>query len=215
MASGSSLRVPLLVLLLCIFALSTTVLAQDFCVGDLSSPATPSGYACKKVSKVTADDFAYSGLAKSGNVTNAISAAVTPAFTLQFPAVNGLGVSLARLDFAPNGVIPLHTHPAASELLIVIEGVICAGFISTDNVPYSKKLLKGDIMVFPQGLLHYQINVGESYAVAFASFSSPLPGLQITSFALFANNLPAAVVEKTTFLSDPEVKRLKAFLGGK
>ncbi|OIC48273.1 hypothetical protein A7L55_18020 [Acinetobacter baumannii] len=69
-------------------------------------------------------------------------------------------------------------------------------------------------MVFPRGLLHYQINVGKHKAIAFASFSSPLPGLQIVPLALFAGNLPSSVIEKTTFLSDAEVKRLKAFLGG-
>lgn len=148
-------------------------------------------------------------------MSNAISAAVTPAFTQQFPAVNGLDVSIARLDLAPNGVIPLHTHPGASEILVVIQGVICAGFIGTDQSVYINTLSKGDIMVFPRGLLHFQINAGRSNAIGFASFGSPQPGLQITSFALFASALPAEIIEKTTFLSDPEVKRLKAFLGGK
>ncbi|KAH9321100.1 hypothetical protein KI387_015739, partial [Taxus chinensis] len=188
---------------------------QDFCVADLGAALTPSGYPCKKATSLTADDFAFSGLVNAGNVSNAINAAVSPAFSPQFPAVNGLDISIARLDLAPSGVIPLHTHPGASEILVIIQGAICAGFISTDNVVYSKTLYRGDVMVFPRGLLHYQINVGKSNAVAFASFGGSLPGLQITSFALFASDLPAAVIEKTTFLSDPEVKRLKAFLGGK
>ncbi|KAG9152351.1 hypothetical protein Leryth_016727 [Lithospermum erythrorhizon] len=56
------------------------------------------------------------------------------------------------------GVIPMHTHPGASEALIVIQGIICAGFIASDNTVYFKTLNKGDAMVFPQGLLHFQIN---------------------------------------------------------
>nr|GFA31412.1 auxin-binding protein ABP19a-like [Tanacetum cinerariifolium] len=62
-----------------------------------------------------------------------------------------------------------------------------------------KTLKKGDIMVFPKGVLHFQLNAGGVPAVAFASFSSTSPGLQITDFALFANDLPSSLVEKTTF----------------
>ncbi|NBH68746.1 cupin domain-containing protein, partial [Bacteroides sartorii] len=146
---------------------------------------------------------------------NLIKAAVTPAFTAQFPGVNGLGISLARLDLAVGGVIPMHTHPGASEVLVVIQGTICAGFISSSaNTVYFKTLNKGDIMVFPQGLLHFQINSGKGPALAFVSFSSPVPGLQITDFALFANDLPTELVVATTFLDAAQVKKLKGVLGG-
>ncbi|KAK1388962.1 hypothetical protein POM88_017140 [Heracleum sosnowskyi] len=130
-----------------------------------------------------------SGPGVAGNTTNIISDAVTPAFVAQFPAVNGLGISLARLDIAAGGVIPMHTHPGASEN-------------------------KGDIMVFPQGLLQFQINSGKGPVVAFVSFSSASPGLQITDFALFANELPTELVTKTTFLDTVVVKKLKKVLGG-
>ncbi|CAN0838282.1 Germin-like protein 8-14 [Linum grandiflorum] len=197
--------IPILVLLLVVTISSTTALVQDFCVGDLKSADTPSGYPCKPATSVTEDDFVYSGLASPGNTTNIIKAAVTPGFVSQFPGVNGLGLSIARLDLAVEGVIPLHTHP----------GTICAGFISSGaNKVYFKSLQKGDAMVFPQGLLHFQFNSGKTPAVAFVSLSSPNPGLQITDFALFANDLPSEIVEKVTFLDDAQVKKLKAVLGG-
>ncbi|MBA0657804.1 hypothetical protein Goklo_010067, partial [Gossypium klotzschianum] len=72
--------------------------AADFCVGDLNGPVGPAGYSCKKT--VTVNDFVYSGLAATGNTSNLIKAAVTPAFSAQFPGVNGLGISIARLDLA-------------------------------------------------------------------------------------------------------------------
>ncbi|CAK9175566.1 unnamed protein product [Ilex paraguariensis] len=194
---------------------SSQASVQDFCVADLSLSDTPSGYPCKKPSTVTVDAFVFSGLGVAGNTSNLIKAAVTPAFVAQFPGVNGLGLSMARLDLAVDGVIPLHTHPGASEVLIVIQGTICAGFISSSaNVVYFKTLNKGDIMVFPQGLLHFQFNSGKIPALAFASFSSPNPGLQITDFALFANDLPTELVVKVTFLDFAQVKKLKAVLGG-
>ncbi|CAH2041839.1 unnamed protein product [Thlaspi arvense] len=155
----------------------------DFCVADFSLPDGPAGYSCKKPAKVTVDDFTYSGLGKVGNTSNIIKAAVTPAFAAQFGGVNGLGLSMARLDIAVDGVVPMHTHPGASEILFV-------------------------------GLLHFQINSGKTNALAIVSFSSSNPGLQILDFALFANDLPSELVEKTTFLDDAQVKKLKKVLGG-
>nr|GMD19452.1 auxin-binding protein ABP19a-like [Ipomoea batatas]GMD19463.1 auxin-binding protein ABP19a-like [Ipomoea batatas]GMD52677.1 auxin-binding protein ABP19a-like [Ipomoea batatas]GMD54415.1 auxin-binding protein ABP19a-like [Ipomoea batatas]GMD57216.1 auxin-binding protein ABP19a-like [Ipomoea batatas] len=190
--------------------------ALDFCVGDLSLPPGPAGYSCKKSTSVTENDFVYSGLAAAGNTTNIIKAAVTPAFDAQFPAVNGLGLSVARLDMAVGGVIPLHTHPGGSEILVVTEGTVAAGFVSSfDNKVYYFKTLKvGDVMVFPQGLLHFQINAGKTKATAFVFFSTQNPGLQITTFALFKNDLPTEIVETVTFLDEAQIKKLKGVLGG-
>lgn len=108
----------------------------------------------------------------------------------------------------------MHTHPGASEILYVVSGTITAGFISSANVPYVKELCEGDVMVFPQGLLHFQINKAKCPAVAIVSFSSANPGLQILDFALFGNNLASSLVEGTTFLDDAQVKKLKGVLGG-
>lgn len=193
---------------------SSNAAVQDFCVADLTAPYGPAGYSCKDPAKVTVADFVFSGLGFPGNTSNLIKAAVTPAFAMQFPGVNGLGISLARLDLAVGGVVPMHTHPGGTELLLVSQGTICAGFIDSANKVYYKTLKRGDIMLFPRGLLHFQVNGGGTTALAFASFSSPSPGLQILDFALFANDLPSELVEKTTFLDDAQVKKLKGVLGG-
>ena len=150
----------------------------------------------------------------TGNTNNLIKAAVTPAFTAQFPGLNGLGLSLARLDLAVGGVVPMHTHPGANEVIFVVQGTITAGFISSANTVYLKTLNKGDTMIFPQGLLHFQVNSGKTTSFVLVSFSSPSPGLQILDYALFGNNLPSELVEKTTFLDAAQVKKLKGVLGG-
>ncbi|CAK7356526.1 unnamed protein product [Dovyalis caffra] len=206
-----------MLLIVFLFALifSSSSHAADFCVAKLKGAGSPAGYSCRMPSRVTVDDFVFTGLGVAGNTTNIINAAVTPAFVQQFPGVNGLGLSIARLDLAPAGVIPMHTHPGGSELLYVVEGKITAGFISSSaNVVYVKTLGKGDVMVFPRGLLHFQVNAGENNAVGVVSFSDPDPGLQITDFAFFANDLSSELLEKTTFLDDAQVKKLKKVLGG-
>ncbi|RDX90869.1 Auxin-binding protein ABP19a, partial [Mucuna pruriens] len=202
-----------IVFLLCVLLSTSHGSVQDFCVADLKGAEGPAGFPCKAAATVTSDDFAFPGLSVAGNVTNIINAAVTAAFVGQFPGVNGLGLSAARLDLAPGGVIPLHTHPGANELLLVTQGYISAGFISSANTVYQKTLKRGELMVFPQGLLHYQL-AGKRKATAFAVFSSANPGLQILDFALFASNFSTPLVTKTTFLDPALVKKLKAVLGG-
>ncbi|KAF8092190.1 hypothetical protein N665_0422s0019 [Sinapis alba] len=187
---------------------------QDFCVADLNGPQYPSGYSCKNPDQVTANDFAFSGLAKAGNTSNMIKAAVATGFAPDFAGVNGLGVSVARLDLAEGGVVPIHIHSGASEVLIVIEGTIRAGIISSANKVYLKTLQKGDVMVFPQGLLHFALNGGTGPALAFAAFGSSNPGVQLVPHALFSNDLPSELVEATTFHSHEEIKRIKGVLGG-
>ena len=193
---------------------SSHAAVQDFCVADLTAPQGPASYSCKTPAEVTADDFVYSGLSVPGNTSTLFNAAINTAFVDKFPGLNGLGVSMARADIAPGGVIPMHTHPGASEIILIAKGSVTAGLISSDNTVYLKTLKEGDIMVFPQGLLHFQVNTGRTQALLWVSFGSPNPGLQILSNALFSNNLPSELIEKTTFLDDNEVKRLKALLGG-
>ncbi|ESQ27929.1 hypothetical protein EUTSA_v10019138mg [Eutrema salsugineum] len=200
-------------LLSLLFALSNASV-QDFCVANLKKAETPAGYPCIRPIHVKAKDFVFSGLGTPGNTTNIINAAVTAGFVAQFPGLNGLGLSTARLDLAPKGVIPMHTHPAASEVLFVLEGSITAGFVSSANSVYVQTLKPGQVMVFPQGLLHFQINAGKSAAAAVVTFNSANPGLQILDFALFANNLPTDLVVGTTFLDPATVKKLKGVLGG-
>ncbi|XP_041009597.1 auxin-binding protein ABP19a-like [Juglans microcarpa x Juglans regia] len=187
---------------------------QDFCVADFESPESPVGYACKKPAAVTVNDFVFSGLGIPGNTSNIIKAGVTTAFASDFPGVNGLGISLARADIAAGGVIPFHTHPGGSEVLLVVEGTIFAGFVSSANEVYTQTLEEGDLMVFPQGLLHFQMNAGSSTAVGFVSFSSATPGLQLLPFALFKNDLPTDIIAATTFLDEAQIMKLKAILGG-
>ena len=105
--------------------------------------------------------------------------------------LNTLGISLARIDYAPYALNPPHTHPRGTELLVVIEGTLLAGFVTSDpNKLFTKVLNKGDVFIFPIGLIHFQINIGETVALAFASFNSQNPGLITITNAVFGSNPP-------------------------
>ncbi|KAK9697354.1 hypothetical protein RND81_08G032000 [Saponaria officinalis] len=198
----------ILLSLLILFRLSSATSVVDFCVADLGYPVGPAGYPCKNPANVSVDDFVYSGLGVKGDTSNIFNLGLTTAFHTEFPALNGLGISMARLDIGVGGVVPIHTH-RASELIMVIDGPILAGFIAEDDTAYFKTLNKGDIMIFPQNLLHFQVNVDKNPALAFVSLDSPNPGFQVTSTSLFANNLPTDVISKITLLDAKQVKKLK------
>ncbi|XP_021715158.1 auxin-binding protein ABP19a-like [Chenopodium quinoa] len=113
---------------------------------------------------------------------------VTLAFSDVFPVFNGLSISMVRLDFTVGGVIPVYSHHT-SEVLILVKGSIIVGFIDTNNTAYYKKLEVGDVMVFPQAMLHFQINVGKIRLPHLLEN----PELQLTPISLFAGNLPADI----------------------
>ncbi|GJN38009.1 hypothetical protein PR202_gb27015 [Eleusine coracana subsp. coracana] len=167
---------------------------QDICVADLSLmshyPIKLNGFPCK--ANVTADDFVSAKLKNPGNTNNPNGATVTAANVETFPGVNTLGVSMARIDYAPGGLNPPHTHPRATEIIFVLEGTLEVGFLTTDNKLFSKIINKGDVFVFPARLVHFQQNRGHGPAAVIAAFNSQLQGTQAIAMTLFGANPPVA-----------------------
>ncbi|TXG66188.1 hypothetical protein EZV62_007463 [Acer yangbiense] len=167
---------------------------QDFCVAidDYKSGVFVNGKFCKDPKHATADDFFYSGLNIPQNTSNPVGSTVTPVNVDQIPGLNTLGISLARIDYEPYGQNPPHTHPRASEILFVQEGTLYVGFVTSnlDNKLFTKVLNKGDVFVFPIGLIHFQFNIGKTNAVAFAGLSSQNPGVITIANAVFGSDPP-------------------------
>jgi quercetin dioxygenase-like cupin family protein len=182
---------------------------QDFCVAELNSATLVNGLVCKSPAAVTANDFVFHGLATPGNTEHGPGSAVTPAFAAQFPGLNTLGISLARLDFAQGGLVPPHTHPRASEILFVLEGSLLVGFVSTENKLFAVTVNAGDVFVFPRGLLHFELNVGKGNAAAIAALNSENPGVQAQAAARCASGISDVVLEKAFGLSENAVKHIK------
>ena len=150
------------------------------------------GKFCKDPKLASADDFFFSGLNIPKDTSNPIGSNVTQVNVAQIPGLNTLGVSLARIDYAPYGQNPPHTHPRASEILFVQEGTLYVGFVTSnpDNKLFTKVLNKGDVFVFPVGLIHFQFNIGKTNAVAFAGLSSQNPGVITIANAVFGSDPP-------------------------
>ncbi|MBC2899429.1 hypothetical protein CFC21_112269 [Triticum aestivum] len=89
---------------------------QDFCVADRTSQVFVNGFACKDPKTVVVEDFLFSGLHMAGNMSNKQGSAVSAVNVAHIPGLNTLGISLARVDYAPYGQNPPHIHPRASEI---------------------------------------------------------------------------------------------------
>ncbi|KAI5554653.1 hypothetical protein BDE02_19G029300 [Populus trichocarpa] len=140
---------------------------QDFCVAinDPKAAVFVNGKFCKDPKLATANDFSFSGLNIPRDTGNRVGSNVTLLNVDQIPGLNTLGISLARIDYAPNGGLnPPHTHPRATEILVVVEGTLYVGFVTSnpDNRFISKVLYPGDVFVFPFGLIHFQLNIAKT-----------------------------------------------------
>ncbi|WOL16236.1 germin-like protein 2-1 [Canna indica] len=167
---------------------------QDFCVADNKSNVFVNGLVCKNMMDVKAEDFFFDGL-NPGNPSPKLGSVVNLVNVDKIPGLNTLGISLARIDFAPFGLNPPHTHPRATEILTVIEGELYVGFVTSNingvgNKLFTKVLKKGDVFVFPQGLIHFQFNKGHANAVAIAGLSSQNPGVITIANAVFGSKPP-------------------------
>ncbi|KAF6993297.1 hypothetical protein CFC21_010210 [Triticum aestivum] len=162
---------------------------QDFCVADKTSQVFVNGFACKDPKTAVVEDFYFSGLHMVGNTSNKQGSVVTAVNVAQIAGLNTLGVSLARVDYAPYGQNPPHLHPRATEILTVLEGSLYVGFVTSnpENKLFSKVLNKGDVFVFPQGLIHFQFNIGNNEVIAIAALSSKNPGVITIANAVFGS----------------------------
>lgn len=164
---------------------------QDFCVADNKNPVLVNGVVCKNPNMVKATDF-FSTIVPVA--PNGQGSAVTPVAVNEIPGLNTLGISLARIDFVPGGQNPPHTHPRGSEILTVIQGTLLVGFVTSNqllnNTLFTMQLNMGDVFVFPQGLIHFQLNNGKTPAVAIAALSSQNPGTVTIANAVFGAKPP-------------------------
>ncbi|KAH9319441.1 hypothetical protein KI387_021210 [Taxus chinensis] len=186
---------------------------QDFCVADLSAGAAKvNGFACKDPNTVKASDFLFKGLNKPGLTNNTFNINVTSGDVESFPGINTLGISMFRVDFAQGGLNPPHSHPRATEIVYLMKGTLIASFVTSNNVLYSQKLVKGDVFVIPRGLVHFQQNIGYSKAVTIVAFNSHNPGAQVIPLSLFGSSPPISedVLAKAFQISNEEVKNMSS-----
>ncbi|KAM2672956.1 hypothetical protein EV2_014291 [Malus domestica] len=206
-------------ILLVIFALQCAITlasdpdpVQDFCIpnpkfGALRTPLH-NILPCKNASEATTDDFIFSGMKVAGNFTDMGIAAISVNPTV-FPGINTLGMSFIRSDLKVGGINPPHFHPRATEISHVVEGSVYSGFVDSANRVFARVIEQGEVMVFPRGLVHFQMNVGKNPATIFGSFNSQNPGNQKIPSAIFGSRINSELLEKAFGLSPKQIRTMR------
>ena len=101
------------------------------------------GKFCKDPKLTNANDFFFPRLNIPRNTSNLVGSTVTPVNVDQILGLNALGISFVRIDYAPYGLNPPHTHPCATEILVVLEGTLYVCFVTSnpDNRLFTKVLI--------------------------------------------------------------------------
>ncbi|KAK9289918.1 hypothetical protein L1049_008079 [Liquidambar formosana] len=210
---------PKLTVLLVIFSLHCRMTlasdpdpVQDYCI-----PNTKSGTGkttrlivppCKNSSEATTDDFVFSGIKSIGNFSDTGLAAITVSPAI-FPGLNTLGMSFVRADLKVGGFNPPHFHPRATEIAYVVQGRVYSGFVDSTNRVFARVILQGEVMVFPRGLVHFLMNVGEAPATIFGSLNSQNPGMQKIPTAIFGSGIKDELLEKAFGLSPKQIGMMR------
>ncbi|KAL9246443.1 hypothetical protein vseg_019977 [Gypsophila vaccaria] len=190
----------------------------DYCIADTSSPNyyLSNGPPCLNPNLASPTHFTTSALSKPGNTTaNKFGFSVILTNNQILPGHHTQGLSMARIDIAPNGLVPPHSHPRASEVTTCLKGEILVGFVDTSNKMYTQRLRPGESFVFPKGLIHYLYNVDpKGPSMAISGLSSENPGTQVASLGTFASTppMPSIVLEKAFKIEAQEVTRISSHL---
>ncbi|KAK2973931.1 hypothetical protein RJ640_001399 [Escallonia rubra] len=182
---------------------------HDFCLPSTGHSST--FLPCKNSSLAKVEDFIFSGIKGPGKFKAGFSA--IPVTSTAFPGLNTLGMSFVRADLDPGGINVPHFHPRATETAFVLDGKVYSGFVDSQNRVFAKVIEKGEVMVFPKGLVHFQMNVGKSRATILGSFNSQNPGSVKLPSAVFGSGIEGAVLEKAFGLNSKEIGKMRKRYG--
>ncbi|KAJ6605221.1 RmlC-like cupin domain-containing protein [Mycena vulgaris] len=133
-----------------------------------------------------------------------------------FPILEGTGVSTGVAFIEPCGLNIPHTHPRASEMLTVIEGILDTGFVQENGFATVVETQLGPYQatVFPMGSIHFQQNPTCSHAIFVAGFSSEDPGRSdiATNFWMLPSNIVNATLGFPTTIGGSNIDEWRAHI---
>ncbi|PIN01271.1 hypothetical protein CDL12_26221 [Handroanthus impetiginosus] len=176
-----------------------------FCIPAPKSNPEP----CKNPRLVTPDDFIFSGIKSPTRNFSDMGFSSIPVNPTTFPGLNTLGMSFVRADLRSGGINPPHFHPRATETVYVLQGKVYSGFVDSTNRVFAKVIEQGDVMVFPRGLVNFQMNVGKSNATIFCCCNSQNPRMQKIPNVVIGSGINDELLEKAFGLSTGEISKMK------
>lgn len=118
----------------------------------------------------------------------------------------GEGISYTLFSIKPCGINLPHHHPRATELIYIIGGSnLTTGFVEENGgrVVINKGLRSGQSTFFPQGLIHYQQNMGCRTVHFLSALNSEDPGVVTSANQFF--RFPDEALAASLNVSDSSV----------
>lgn len=156
-----------------------------------SKPTTaeplPFSTAASRRARFDSEDFVFD-LDGSNATSTGAGGEVRPLTVSQLPSLSKEGISLTLVSLDPCGINLPHSHPRATEVIYLIKGShLRTAFVEENGGrTITNDLSTGQTTFFPQGLIHYQQNLGCKEAVFLASLNNEDPGVVTTAKRLFS-----------------------------
>ncbi|KAI5073051.1 hypothetical protein GOP47_0011064 [Adiantum capillus-veneris] len=130
--------------------------------------------------------FTFRDMFTNGDVTHGAGGTRVGLNISLFPAMESQGLTYVMFQAKPCGINLPHTHPRASEMLTLIQGgPLQVGFVDSNGNAHVDVMHEGDVTIFPRGLLHFELNIGEETAHFVSALDSENPGTLMGAGALF------------------------------
>ncbi|XP_059626964.1 germin-like protein 9-3 [Cornus florida] len=180
-----------------------------FTTVQATNPNSDADFTVPSGMKIDGDFFTYTGL--RGSPSSSSNGIDKKTVTMKnFPALDGMGISMELLEFSPGAVNVPHTHPRGAEIMFVVDGALTVGTTDSTGQLYKNDLQKGDVFVFPTGMVHYQANFDKSNkAIGVSAFSSVNAGTIDLPKNIFGSNMPGEVLAKAFKISADTVRQLE------
>lgn len=150
-----------------------------------------------KINALTDEEFVFDFKDPNLKKTTGAGGTLTSANVGNFAALVGNGLALTIGEMAPCGANSPHSHPRATEILLLLNGELSAGFLTENGSRFVvQNLTEYSAMVFPAGSIHFQANYGCDPIKFVAALSDEDPGtLQVAQryFALSADIVGASL----------------------
>ncbi|PPD93891.1 hypothetical protein ES288_D04G071900v1 [Gossypium darwinii] len=118
----------------------------------------------------------------------------------KIPCLNTLLVTMSHIHYSPT-----------IEIVFILEGELEVSFLTTSNMFISKLIKKGEIFLFPKGLVHFHKNIGRMPAAVITTFNSKNLGTQSIVSTLFVAmpTIPIDLLSKEFQIDTNEVEKIK------
>jgi oxalate decarboxylase/phosphoglucose isomerase-like protein (cupin superfamily) len=151
-------------------------------------------------------DFVYP-LAGVEAESNGLGGTIRALSVSTLPSLEGQGIAYTLFEIEPCGINLPHVHPRATEMIYVDQGEnLRTAFVEENGGRLiTNDITRGQVTFFPQGLVHYQQNLGCSPVVFLSALNSEDPGvLSVASqtFLLTDNEALSSTLDQVESLSD-------------